>query len=496
MNHETLATDYLVIGGGAIALAFVDTLLDVSDADIVVVDRHDRPGGHWNDAYPFVRLHQHSAWYGVASRPIVQRDPDPSGYGRGASGAEVLAYFDALMRERFLPSGRVRWFAQSEVRRGADGVDRIVSLRDGSAKAVAVRCKRVDATHARTEVPSTHGPRYGVAPGVALIAPNRLPTLDGTYPHYTVVGAGKTGMDSALWLLDQGVAPSRIRWIVPRDAWLHDRAQLRSGAAHFEASLRSTLREFDAIAAATSIDELLARLEADGLLLRLDPAVTPTMYRCAVTSQGELAQLRRIADVVRLGRVRRIEPSQLLLERGSLDAPADTLYIDCSASALQPPPARPVFDGDTIHLLMIQACRPLFSAALIARVECLDADADEKNALATPVPSPVQPSDWLRLRALTLVNAQRWSRQPEIKDWLRSCRLDLVATLLGGRSPDDPAVRGLLRERALKVQAAAANLPRLLATLHRQAAVHRADRAAPPVRAARTREPGLPVELA
>lgn len=48
-----IQTDYLVVGAGAMAMAFVDTLLTDTDATVVIVDRHDRPGGHWNDAYPF-----------------------------------------------------------------------------------------------------------------------------------------------------------------------------------------------------------------------------------------------------------------------------------------------------------------------------------------------------------------------------------------------------------------------------------------------------------
>ena len=59
----TLETDYLVIGAGATGLAFADTLLQQGDAHITLVDLHARPGGHWNDAYPFVALHQPSAFY-------------------------------------------------------------------------------------------------------------------------------------------------------------------------------------------------------------------------------------------------------------------------------------------------------------------------------------------------------------------------------------------------------------------------------------------------
>ena len=58
---RTLETDYLVAGAGAAGMAFVDTLVEQSDADVVLVDRRHRPGGHWHDAYPFVRLHMPSS---------------------------------------------------------------------------------------------------------------------------------------------------------------------------------------------------------------------------------------------------------------------------------------------------------------------------------------------------------------------------------------------------------------------------------------------------
>jgi len=53
-------TDYLVVGAGAAGLAFTDALIADSDADVVMVDRRDSPGGHWNNAYPFVRIHHAS----------------------------------------------------------------------------------------------------------------------------------------------------------------------------------------------------------------------------------------------------------------------------------------------------------------------------------------------------------------------------------------------------------------------------------------------------
>ena len=107
MSSGSVEADYLVVGAGATAMAFVDTLLDESDASVVMVDRHDRPGGHWNDAYPFVRLHQPSGFYGVNSRQLGSGTKDAVGLNQGlyelASGAEVLDYFEQHVTHRSFP---------------------------------------------------------------------------------------------------------------------------------------------------------------------------------------------------------------------------------------------------------------------------------------------------------------------------------------------------------------------------------------------------------
>ena len=55
---DSIDSDYLLIGAGAMGLAFADTLLtELPDVTITIIDRHGKPGGHWNDAYPFVALH-------------------------------------------------------------------------------------------------------------------------------------------------------------------------------------------------------------------------------------------------------------------------------------------------------------------------------------------------------------------------------------------------------------------------------------------------------
>jgi hypothetical protein len=467
MNPPAIDTDYLVIGTGASAMAFVDTLLtEDADATVVMVDRHHRPGGHWNDAYPFVRLHQPSEWYGVASRELSHGTRDATGFNAGlyglASGAQVLAYFDAVMQQRFLPTGRVRWLPMSEYGAGADGTHQVKSITSGEHQRIDVRRKVVDATHAQTAVPSTHAPKYAVAAGVACMPLNQLPHMRRPHAAYTVVGSGKTGMDAILWLLENGVAPSRIRWVMPRDAWLMNRANFQPGLENFERSVGSNIGQFDAMLAATSVPDLFARLEANELLLRIDPTVEPTTYRCAVVSQTELAQLRRIGDVVRRGHVRRIEPTQIVLDQGTVPADPDTLYIDCSACAIVMPPVLPVFDGARINLFMVRTCQPLFSAAVIAYVESHVTDPTEKNALCTVVPSPERPIDWLRMWAVTLANTARWRQHAGLSAWLLQCRLNGFAVYMRGVKPDDTARLALVQQMGAKAGAAGAKLPALL----------------------------------
>ena len=79
-----LETDYLIIGAGAVGLAFADTLIDEDpNCHITLVDKHAKPGGHWNDAYSFVALHQPSATYGVNSMAIPCEHIDTHGPNKG-----------------------------------------------------------------------------------------------------------------------------------------------------------------------------------------------------------------------------------------------------------------------------------------------------------------------------------------------------------------------------------------------------------------------------
>ena len=147
--------DYLVIGAGAMGLGFADELLTRTDAHITLVDKRHAPGGHWNDAYSFVRLHQPSIFYGVESKELTEYRIDASGPNQGflslAEGPEILSYFHGLMRDRLLASGRVRFLPMCEIE--ADGSVR--SLLSRERHAIVVRKKIVDASYQPTLRPSS-----------------------------------------------------------------------------------------------------------------------------------------------------------------------------------------------------------------------------------------------------------------------------------------------------------------------------------------------------
>ena len=483
-----LVTDYLVVGAGASGMAFVDTLLTETDADIVMVDQRHRPGGHWNDAYSFVRLHQTAAYYGVASRELTTWATDQTGLNAGmyelSSGSAIVSYYDEVMRQRFLPSGRVRWFPMSAHGKAADGSHCIRSLTSGTEQRVIVGKKVVYANLGSPEIPSTHPPKYRIGTGVTLIPVNDLPKVKRPYSNYTVVGSGKTGIDACLWLMENGVAPSRIRWIMPRDAWFQNRANHQPGAENFDRSIGQTVWQFDAIIAAGSLEELFALLEKRRLLMRIDPSITPTTYRCAIVSERELAELRRIEDVVRLGRVQSIEPTEIVFDKGRVSADPDTLYINCTAPGLVSPKSTPIFERDRINLQMVRWCQPAFSAAVAAFVESLDIPKSEKATLCTPVPAPEVPRDWLVIWLETIKNMSRWARNERLSAWLKQCRLNTTAVYLRGVDLAQPANLALVEQLRDKTKLAAAKLPELLAsdadiTQPAMAVRFAADRSAP-----------------
>ncbi len=432
LTTSALHADYLVIGSGAMGMAFVDTLLQESDARIVMVDHHVGPGGHWNDAYPFVRLHQPSAIYGVNSRVLGSDALEGPGFNAGlyerATAAELVCYYQQVMQD-FVRSGRVQYFPMCDYVGEHDGLHYFRSRISGQPHCVQVRKKLVDSTYFNTAVPSTHARSYTVAPGVNCIAPNDLPHMAAGHSGYVVIGAGKTGMDTCLWLLENGADPQTISWIMPRDAWHYNRAQVLQAEEFAQQWLTSAdaPRLDDSAEDRERVQQFFLAAEQAGLMLRMDAAVVPRMFHSATVSPAEWAALRSLPHIVRLGRVLHLAATHVELEQGSLASDAQRLYIDCSASAVQRRPTVPVFQGPRITLQMLRWPAPTFSAALIAYLEAHGLDDAQNNALSTPLYMPDDPTDWLRLSLLNGNNMQSWFTHPGLLQWMVQSRLSGLA---------------------------------------------------------------------
>lgn len=458
MIGRKLEADYLVIGGGAMGMAFTDVLLTETDATVIMVDRYHQPGGHWNCAYPFVRLHQPSSFYGVNSKTLGSDSIDATGWNKGlyelATNGEVCAYFDQVMQQQFLPSGRVQYFPMCEYR----GDQHFASL-VSDAEYDVVANKIVDATYMRVSVPSMRPPPYEVAEAATCVPPNALSRLAGTWDRYIVIGAGKTGMDACLFLLKNGVAPDQIGWVMPRDAWLFDRADIQGGQMFARTLGRWGDETFDAIAESESMDELFANLSARGLLIRLDKTIQPTMWRCATVTQAELEQLRQIHTIIRSGHVQRLETQRIVLDRGTAPTSPTTLHIDCTADGLERRPAMSVFTGHDITLQSVRMCQQVFSAAFIGHIEAAYDGETLKNELCTPVPHPDTPLDYLRATLGNLLNGGRWAQDAELQDWLKNARLDFLSAPDAVGEVDEELAQRL----AVSAEAAVAKLEQWLA---------------------------------
>ncbi len=463
MNTQQLETDYLIIGSGAVGMAFADVLLAETDANIVIVDKHHKPGGHWNDAYSFVTLHQPSSFYGVSSRELSNGTVDEVGLNKGlaelASGPEIMAYYDQIMKHTFLPSGRVQYFPMCEYQ----GDGKFSSMLSNNQYQVKVNRKIIDGTYFKTSVPSTHTPSFEVADGVEFGPLNELPSLIEPRDDYVIVGGGKTAIDAVLWLLDNQINPDDISWIMPRDGWWIDRKNTQPSRKFFMNTMGAQATQAEAVAAAENIDDLFDRLEKGGVLMRLDPNVKPAMFHGATVSRDELAQLRRIKKVIRKGRVTRIDTNKIHFGNDSIATTANTMHVDCSARAVPVNEIYDVFQGNKIVVQTVRSYQPIFSAAFIAHIEASYDDEAHKNDLCQVVPLPNHDTDWLFGMAAQMRNQMRWSQEPGLRDWLLSNRLDGFTNLVqqsDETTKEQMQVLMRLKEAAPK---AGANMPKLIA---------------------------------
>jgi hypothetical protein len=432
-------TDYLVVGAGAMGMAFADALIDHADVHVTLVDRRHAASGHWQDAYPFVQLHQASLFYGVASTMLgngaVQQTGPEVGLQERARQPEIEAYYDDILHRRFIGSGRVSFLGASEYH--TDGSSHLVTSRvSGETMEVDVRRRVVDATYLSPTIPATTPPPFGVDDDVRVVVINELARLAEAPKSYVIVGSGKTATDGIVWLLANGVPPDRIVWVRPRDPWMLNRAVVQPDPT---VALGLAADTMAAAADAESLDDLFLRLEAAGVMLRVDSDVVPTMAKTPTLSTWELDLLRTIEHVVRLGHIKHVTRREIVLDDGSLELAPGTLIVHCAASGLQYPPLVPIWEPDKIRLQTIRVGFPCFCAALAGYVEATHDDDRERNRLCPPNTLPDNPANWARMQVRGTVAARTYGAEPDIAAWANGCALNPARIEPSQRN--DPAVQ-------------------------------------------------------
>ena len=209
MNDTTarIRADLCVVGSGIAALnalAVASAYLQEGQ-QIVLIEQRSRYGGMWNDAYPYVRLHQPHGLFTAGS--IAWRGDRPRSYL--ATREEILEHFANVLdvvRARVKVDERYGWeFVEHEERDGrvlvrarrADGeqleVDAAKLIKGFGAEIRADAPLRFASDRVRSIAPST-------------IFERRDEVYGGKDPIW-IVGGGKTAMDTAQLLVRE--APGR-----------------------------------------------------------------------------------------------------------------------------------------------------------------------------------------------------------------------------------------------------------------------------------------------
>ena len=220
-------------------------------------------------------------------------------------------------------------------------------------------------------MPATKPPEYGVSDKLHCVPVNKLANIKAPWKRYVILGAGKTGIDALLHLLDNNVSPDKIVWIISNDCWFFNRDPFTKTDLKYFADWFPII--FGALLEAKDINDAYKSWEDVGYMIRLDKNIWPTKMRAATVSTEELKKLQRVSNVIRLGRVDRIESDKIIFQNGETIPTDDkTLHIDCTAAGTNFPPCKEkIYDGNKINLQMLAPAQPCTSGAMIASLEVM-----------------------------------------------------------------------------------------------------------------------------
>ena len=355
---KNLSCDYLIIGAGASTMAFIDTLItEIPSVKIILVDKYPAPGGHWVHAYDYVHLHQPSLVYGVTSRQlegswlrsILLKRTFP--WNHYASKKEILAYFQKLVSDN-VATGRIQYFPNScynldqtpkkDNNNYIHSFSSMENLMEKEVYSVTVKEKMINGVLGECIIPSQNPVPFPVDKGIQLLTPNELYEKQSDLKKkqnmkFVVLGAGKTGMDTIIYLQTfMKIQPTNICWVIPNDVWMLGRGN--------PWSLEKSLLENNG-----DVEKAVQDLEEKDAFLRLDETkkITPTKFRFPVVQKDQLIMMRKVKNIIRKGRVISIQKEKVIdkeeikvnFDGGNTETQSselfssfeDTLFIHCTS---------------------------------------------------------------------------------------------------------------------------------------------------------------------
>ena len=204
---QRIRADLCVVGTGIAALnALVVAGGYLEEGQrVVLIEQRARSGGMWNDAYPFVRLHQPHGLFTAGAIPW-QGDRDRSYL---ATREEILGHFDNILdvvRARLQIDERYGWEFTGHEERDGRVLVRARSADGEQLEVDAARLIKGFGVEVRPDAPLefTSDRVRSVAP--SSLVEDRDALYGGNEPIW-IVGGGKTAMDTAHLLVTE--APGR-----------------------------------------------------------------------------------------------------------------------------------------------------------------------------------------------------------------------------------------------------------------------------------------------
>jgi hypothetical protein len=293
--------DLCVVGAGYAGLnaLFVASRYLSATARILVLDMHQRPGGMWNDAYSYVRLHQPYRMFTAGNIPWTLRRERSYLATRDEVKTHLCHCFD-VVSERVNMDARWGWECLDNTE---DGTSVVVTARDPQGEVHRFIATRfIDATGFNVEI---NDPLPVTSRDVRSVSPEELVdagllSKDRTEPVW-VIGSGKTAMDTVIALVRSN--PGRtIGMVTGTGTYFYNRDLVNptglkrwTGGVRYNAIFAGAAKRFDGTNEAEVTAWCRARYGTSPLG---DPAPTHLLF--ALLSEGETATVATgVNEVVR-----------------------------------------------------------------------------------------------------------------------------------------------------------------------------------------------------